>query len=102
MRKWILLALPFAAWGCFSVHSVGQDTIYPQQGEQIEVTKSRRVWFRLNFDNDFAQAAHREFLSRCNGGKIHGVSTRLSTENSFLHWYYHIRITGYCVRSSRA
>jgi hypothetical protein len=97
MRKLILfLILVVSATGCSHVHSFNQDTIMETRGRKIEITGEKTVWFNWNFDSDFIDDAYQKFLAECPKGQISGVSSRLSSENSFLHWYSRVHFAGYC------
>ncbi len=84
--------------GCMSyVHAVNQDELLPDPGLPVEVVREKRIWMGVNGDNAFVAEAHREFLAQCPGGTIHSVTTRLSSDNGFLHWDQRVRIAGICV-----
>jgi hypothetical protein len=91
---WSLIVVLFA--GCAHVHSFNQDTIVAGEGRFIETLGEKTVWFNWNFDSDFIDETHQRFLAECPEGQITGVSSRLSSENSFLHWKSRVRFTGYC------
>ncbi len=99
MKRWFALLLLLSA-ACSHVHSFHQDKIDTTRGAAIEVVAEKRVWFNLNFDNDFIDEAYADFRARCPGGTIHSVSSRLSSENGFLYWYSRVRFAGVCVQGA--
>lgn len=99
MRRLILIIALLSSAGCAHVHSFNQDTILEGKGRPIEVTGEKTVWFNFNFDDTFIDAAYEKFVDQCPNGQISGVSSRLSSENSFLHWYSRVHFAGYCQES---
>src|SRR5262245_2809781 len=96
MRTPIVFAALLSCAACSHVHSFNQDTILEGRGRYIEVTGQKTVWFNFNFDNTFIDDAYERFVAECPNGQISGTSSRLSSENSFLHWFSRVHFTGYC------
>jgi hypothetical protein len=96
--KRVLLVLLSSTVGCSHVHSVHQDTLESTPGVAIEEVGEKRVWFNFNFDNDFVTETYQRLLAKCDGGRIHSVSSRLSSENGFFFWYSRVRFAGICVK----
>ncbi len=83
--------------GCASVHSFHQEPFdVDAKGTLVAYEAEHTVWFRFDNDTSWVQAAQDHFLAQCPSGKIEGVSSRLSTLNSFMHWNYHLRLAGTC------
>jgi hypothetical protein len=95
----LVFALALSMSGCAFVHSYNVDTLHPEPGELIVQEAEKTVWFRMNFDNEFIDEAYDRFIARC-PGRLHTVTSRLSSENSFLHWYSRVRFSGVCVKTS--
>jgi hypothetical protein len=95
VKRLVILLLLLTA-SCSHVHSFHQDQLDTTAGRPIEVVAEKRVWFNWNFDNDFIDDAYADFRARCPGGTIHGVSSRLSSENGFFYWYSRVRFAGTC------
>lgn len=92
------LALLFTS--CAHVHSFHQEPIASgAKGKSIVYEGEHTVWFRFDSDTSWVQGVRESFVSQCSTGNIQGVSSRLSTMNSFLHWKYHLRIQGFCVEN---
>lgn len=101
MRLLALSILALSLGACAHVHSFNQDTILGGEGNFIETVGEKTVWFNFNFNSDFIDEAREKFMSECPDGQINGVSSRLSSENSFLHWTSRVRFTGYCKHDQR-
>lgn len=95
---YFILFFALSTTGCFHVHAVNQDILLPTAGKPIEYHASKTIWFRFNSENEFVEEARQEFLRMCKGGTIHSTTSRLSSENSFLHWNYNFKLTGICVK----
>ncbi len=80
------------------VHAVNQDSILATEGELIEAEAEKVIWLRFNGNNDYVREAYAELISKCPGGTIHGVASRLSSTNGFFYWTARVRFTGICVR----
>lgn len=102
MRLLALSILALSLGACAHVHSFNQDAILGGEAEFIETVGEKTVWFNFNFDSDFIDEARTKFMSTCPSGQISGVSSRLSSENSFFHWKSRVRFTGYCSKTEAA
>ncbi len=96
MRTLAFLICSLTLSACSHVHMFNQDAILPSAGVPIEHTEQKRVWFNFNYDTEFVGTARTRFEAKCPTGRIHSVSTRLSSENEFLSWISRIRFTGVC------
>ena len=94
----LAVALALSMSGCAFVHSYNVDTIAPEPGTVIVEEAEKTIWFRMNFDNQFVDEAYDRFMAKC-PGTLHSVTSRLSSENSFLHWYSRVRFSGVCVKA---
>ena len=95
----LAVALALSMSGCAFVHSYNVDTIAPESGTVIVEEAEKTIWFRMNFDNQFVDEAYDRFMAKC-PGTLHSVTSRLSSENSFLHWYSRVRFSGVCVKAA--
>ena len=95
----LAVALALSMSGCAFVHSYNVDTIAPESGTVIVEEAEKTIWFRMNFDNQFVDEAYDRFMAKC-PGTLHSVTSRLSSENSFLHWYSRVRFSGVCVKAT--
>lgn len=96
-----ILCLMLFATGCSHVHSVHQDTIEATPGQRVEVMGQKRVWFNFNFDNSFIDETYEKLVAKCPGGRIHSVSSRLSSENGVFFWFSRVKFAGVCVKEER-
>lgn len=96
----VVLILFVSLVGCSHVHSYNQDSFLTAAGRHIELTREKTVWFNFNFDNRFIEEARTAFFEECEGGTVHGVSSRLSSENGMFFWISRVHFEGICVARS--
>lgn len=96
MRALILVGFLFLG-ACSHVHSYNQDGFLPAAGREISETRQKTVWFNFNFDNSFIEEARTAFYAQCQSGTVHGVSSRLSSENGVFFWISRVHFRGVCV-----
>lgn len=97
MRAVVMVLGWFFLGACSHVHSYNQDGFLPAAGREISETRQRTVWFNFNFDNTFIEEARTAFYAQCQGGTVHGVSSRLSSENGVFFWISRVHFRGVCV-----
>jgi hypothetical protein len=96
-RTFVCLACLLSS--CAHVHSFHQEPFDTSiNGTPIVYEVEHTVWFRFDSNTDWLEEARDRFVAQCSSGQVKGVSSRLSTMNSFLHWNYHFRMAGTCVR----
>lgn len=99
MRSLIIIALAFAISGCANLHGLSISQIPPQRGGgMIEAEVSKRIFFNLNFNNDYADEVYAELKNQCPNGAVAGIYTRDESFNYFIFVDRVIRAQAYCLR----
>ncbi len=97
MRFAVVVLGLFFLGACSHVHSYNQDGFLPAAGREISETREKTVWFNFNFENTFIEEARAAFYAQCQSGTVHGVSSRLSSENGVFYWISRVHFRGVCV-----
>lgn len=97
MRALVFVFILLLGGACSHVHSYNQDGFLPAAGREISETREKTVWFNFNFDNGFIEEARAAFYAQCQSGTVHGVSSRLSSENGVFYWISRVHFRGVCV-----